>query len=152
MGKSAKILALDVILWVAVLELFRTEKWTDIYRMSFNQSRTGLIFFRGAVLRGMVIFVTLYLIVSLLTFIVRRLNNLVSENDQNRALIAKYVAFLLTVLVSPYFYFRLWLSGQHFFGIVAGGCALSIVLFSMVAALTYWLGSRPNAQHQPAAV
>ena len=146
------ILWCDIIASLIVVEWSLQGPWDKLLGFNVYHSRgdvwlatppAAANFFRGMVSTGTMLFAGLFLIASLLIFLVGRSRSAsVGEKSgtvleqmfygDDGKLTVKYVVFLFTSLISPFFYNWMWRFQVTRPMRIAGGCAISIAVFIAV--------------------
>jgi hypothetical protein len=157
MKRPTVVFGIDVLASLAILAWYLRGPWIDLYGFSIFRNRLGDLatrppvavhYIHGLVFTGMLLFVALFLLASLLAFTLGRPRSLYHAfYDDARELIAKYSALFLSSIISPYFYNSLWRFHGTRLNRVSVGLALTIATFVLVMLVADWLLAR-SPQHR----
>ena len=132
--------------------------WIDLYGFSSYRNRAGawvsrpasaISYFNDAVFAGLILFVVLFLIMSLALFFTRELMDRTSNQDGGfiynafygdlKRIIVKYLTLLFVIVILPYYYLYLWGLGEPFVGFVSAGALISFATFLLMMLSIDWL-------------
>jgi len=173
MRRSITVLGVDVIVSLIALAWCWWGAWFGLLGFSVYHSRGDVWlptppvareFFQAMVMTGTVFFVALFVLVSVVIFLVRRYSGASDERSgsflstafygDNRRLYMKYAAFLFVAFISPYFYrfmrrvqlrplMLLLNAPEARMFRICGGFAITFAAFVVAVAATDWLIARP---------
>jgi hypothetical protein len=157
MKRPTVIFGIDVLASLAILAWYLRGPWIDLYGFSIFRNRLGdlatrppiaIHYIHGLVFTGVLLFVALFLLASLLALTGRPRSLYHAFYGYAPELIAKYSSLLLSSIVSAYFYNSLWrFHGTRLYR-VSVGLALTVATFVLVMLLADWLIARRSAQHR----
>jgi hypothetical protein len=152
MKRPAIVFCIDVLASLIVLAWYLRGPWVDLYGFSVFRNRLGewvprpataIDYIHGLVLIGVLLFVTIFLLASLISSSTGRPRFLYDAFDGDAPrLIIKYLALLLSSILAAYFYNYLWrFHGTRLYR-VSVGLALTTATFILVIFVGDWLLAR----------
>jgi hypothetical protein len=152
MKRPAIVFAADVLASLAILAWYLRGPWVDLYGLSVFRNRLGewvprpataIDYIHGLVFTGVLLFVAIFLLASLVSSSFGRPRFLYSAFDgEAPQLIVKYLAFLLSSTFAAYFYNYLWrFHGTRLYR-VSIGLALTVATFVFLILAGDWLLAR----------
>jgi hypothetical protein len=156
-AKTVIVFGLDVIVALVAICWFRLGLWIDLYNLPAHHPESALIYFKGLVCTGSLLFSILYVMLSGF-LLLRAASDGSSESrlparifyGDNRRLRAKYSVYALSIMMSPGFYFLMWRQNETRTARIAGGCAITLIAFVGVALIIDLLMTTyPNVFRMP---